>query len=152
MTDTFTIIPASSKILFLVIPMAVLFVALLVLFGYITYSSRHVRFEVDDEALQLKGDLYGRKISLSQLKIDEARLVNLDQDDQLRPTLRTNGAGMPGYSSGWFRLKNGEKALLFVTDRKSVVYVPTTEGYSLLLSVSEPNRFLASLRAHTKAA
>lgn len=151
MTETFTIIPASSKVFLVLIPMAVLFVALLALFGYITYSSRHVQFEVDDDALHLRGDLYGRKISLSHLKLAEARVVNLNENDPLRPVLRKNGAGMPGYSSGWFRLRNGEEALLFVTDRKSVIYVPTSEGYSLLLSVIEPNQFLASLRAHAKA-
>ena len=56
---------------------------------------------------------------------------------------------MPGYRSGWFRLRDGEKALLYVTDPTRVVYVPTTEGYSVLLSVAEPDVFLSSLRRAT---
>jgi hypothetical protein len=31
--------------------------------------------------------------------------------------------------------------LLFVTDNSSVVYIPTTEGYSVLLSVREAEEF-----------
>ena len=53
---------------------------------------------------------------------------------------------MPGYNAGWFRLKNGSKALLALTDRSSVVYIPTTEDYSILLSVADPEAFLAAAR------
>ena len=56
------------------------------------------------------------------------------------------GTAVPGYRSGWFRLANGEKALLYVTARERVVHVPTTEGFCLLLSVSEPERFLEHLK------
>ncbi len=62
---------------------------------------------------------------------------------------RTNGAGLPGYQAGWFRLQSGEKALVFVTDLERVVYVPTNEGYSLLLSVEEPDEFLDALTRMT---
>ena len=53
--------------------------------------------------------------------------------------------GLPGYSEGWFRLVNGEKALLFVTDRSRVVYIPTKDGYSILLSTSKPEELLKSM-------
>jgi hypothetical protein len=53
---------------------------------------------------------------------------------------------LPGYSAGWFRLRNGEKALAFVTDRQRVLYFPTWKGYSILLSVAEPDAMLAALR------
>jgi Bacterial PH domain len=59
---------------------------------------------------------------------------------------RRVGTAMPGYLSGWFRLRDGEKALLYLTDRTRAVYVPTRSGYSVLLSVTEPERFLARLR------
>ncbi len=54
---------------------------------------------------------------------------------------------MPGYRAGWFRLANGEKALLYVTDPHKVAYVPTRAGYSLLLSVDRPTEFVERLRA-----
>lgn len=57
------------------------------------------------------------------------------------------GTAVPGYRSGWFRLANGEKALLYLTASDRVVHVPTTEGFSLLLSVSEPERFVEQLRS-----
>ena len=74
-----------------------------------------------------------------------AKVADLAADPEHRPVLRTNGAGLPGYGSGWFKLANGEKALLFVTDRR-VVYLPTREGYAVLLSVADPEAFLEALR------
>ena len=67
-------------------------------------------------------------------------------EPELRPRWRTNGVAIPGYQSGWFKLRNGERALLFVRDKRRVVYVPTSEGYSLLVSVDEPERVAAQLR------
>ena len=69
----------------------------------------------------------------------------LSGDSEFKPIRRTNGIGLPGYSAGWFKLANGEKALLFVTDRGKVVYMPTTDGYSVLLSTVNPEEFLESL-------
>lgn len=72
--------------------------------------------------------------------------MDLTESPNYRPVWRTNGAGLPGYGSGWFQLENGDKALIFVTDKRRVVYLPTREGYSLLLSVPEPEKFLEALR------
>jgi hypothetical protein len=57
------------------------------------------------------------------------------------------GTGLPGYSAGWFSLRNGEKALLFVTDRSRVVRIPTRDGYSLMVSPRHPQAFMEALRA-----
>jgi hypothetical protein len=55
------------------------------------------------------------------------------------------GTGLPGYQAGWFRLRNGEKALVYLTDRRRAVYVPTTAGYDVLLSPEDPDGFLRAL-------
>ena len=55
------------------------------------------------------------------------------------------GTGLPGYLAGWFKLQNGEKALLYVTYTSSVVRIPTRNGYQVLLSVQDPHRFLEAL-------
>jgi hypothetical protein len=57
------------------------------------------------------------------------------------------GTAFPSYRAGWFRLRNGEKALLYLTDSRRAVYVPTTRGYSLLFSPQQPERFVERLRA-----
>ena len=144
--DTFTIVPAPSRAFIAIAILGALLLALLGLFAYIAHSSRSARFEVGEEALRIRGALYGRSIPMDRIVVEEVRAVDLNEERRLQPTLRTNGVGLPGYSAGWFRLNEGGRALLFVTDRSRVVHIPTRDGYSVMLSVDRPDAFVASLQ------
>jgi hypothetical protein len=117
-----------------------------VLVGGTLVGARGSRFEVSQAGIRLHGDWYGRTIPSGQIRGQEAKRVDLVAEPALAPKWRTMGTGIPGYQAGWFRLKNGEKALLYLTDRNRAVYVPTTAGYSLLLSPADPEKFLSALR------
>jgi hypothetical protein len=110
-------------------------------FVYFGYSARNAKFVLSDEGLRIEGAMYGRSIAKDSLVLQKARVMNLAEDAAYQPAARTNGVGLPGYLEGWFRLKNKEKALVFITSRNSIVYIPTKEGYSVMLSVSEPKEF-----------
>ena len=146
MKESFPIIPASNGPIWFFAVMSVLMLGMILLFGYLAFSSRNVSFEVSSEGLRITGDLYGRRIPLPTLDLDQAKPVDLTQDREYQLTLRTNGTGLPGYSAGWFRNRKGEKVLAFVTDRRNLLYVPTREGYSVLMSVADPASLLESLR------
>jgi hypothetical protein len=122
-----------------------------VLVGGSLYGSRRSRVEIGPDTVRLRGDLYGRTIAMSQVRAAAARVVDLDAEPGLRPILRTNGVGLPGYQAGWFRLADGSRALLYLTDRRRAVHVPTTLGYVLLLSAAEPEGLVGALRAASPA-
>ena len=113
--------------------------------GWAAWSTRNSRAEITPAGLRLVGDLWGRTIPLDRLELDDARVVDLRGEPDLAPHRRTMGTALGNYSAGWFRLRSGEKALLYLSDRRQVVYIPTLDGYSLLLSQSEPQRFLEAL-------
>ncbi len=146
MTEIFPIVPAQARALWFLGGIAVLMVALTALFAFLAYSCRYTQFEVSPGGLRIRGDLYGRSIPAQSLIVDEARRLDWQREPDYRSRRRSNGTGLPGYLAGWFKLSNREKALLFVTDPGRVVYIPTREGYSVLLSVDDPERFLRSLR------
>jgi hypothetical protein len=150
MKQVFPVVPASSGPFWLLGVVGVFLLALLFLFAYLAYSSRNVKFEVSAEGLRIKGDIYGRTIPARALVVDKAKILDLGKEKEYQLGWRTNGAGLPGYKSGWFRLKNGEKGLVFVTDTRRVVYLPTREGYSVLLSVARPSDFIQALRQVTQ--
>ena len=129
-----------SKLIFLAVAMVVLFIC--GMFIYFAYSAKKTKFVVSDKGLYIHGCLYGRAVPRESINEDGIKIVNLLTEEGYRPVVRTNGIGLPGYLSGWFRLENGERALLFVTNQADVVYVPTSEGYCVLLSPSEPMEFL----------
>ncbi len=139
----FPLAPATGRALWIVLPVFVLVLGLTLI---TVLGLRTSRFELSRDGLRLRGDLYGRLVPLSQLRLAEARRVDLTAEEGLRPKWRRMGTGLPGYKAGWFRLRNGEKALLYLTDGSRAVYVPTTEGYSLLLSPEDPDAFLEALR------
>ncbi len=148
-TSVFPMIPAASKSLWFFAIISLVLIGALVLMIWLAWSMQNVRFTVSNEGLRLQGDLYGRLIPLKSLKLDEAVVTNLNTDTDHQPTRRTMGTGLPGYAVGWFKLRNGMKALLYVTDRTRVARIPTTEGFTVMLSVSAPAALIAELRGHS---
>jgi hypothetical protein len=135
------------KPLWILVPIGLV---LAVVFGILAISvmaASGARFQVTSDGLRIRGDLYGRFIPAAQLRVEAARRVDLTRPTDLEPKRRTMGGAFPGYQSGWFRLANGEKALLYLSDRRKAVYVPTTDGYSVLISPDDPDAFLAALKA-----
>jgi hypothetical protein len=150
MEKVFGIIPASSgsftAILVITALAGLILLGVLGLFISFGYSARNIKFVVNDEGLRIGPGIYGRFIPKEDIDTDGVKVVNLNVDSEYAPKARTNGAGLPGYAAGWFKLANKEKALMFVTDRSRVVYVPTNKDYSVLLSVEDTEQFAGVLR------
>jgi len=150
MERVFGIIPAASGAYIFLwvfsVVLAAILIGVIVLFAFFGYQAGHARFTVSDEGLRLGPGIYSRFIPKEDVRAEEVRAVNLNIESAYKPKWRTNGAGLPGFSVGWFKLQNNEKALLFVTDRSSVVYIPTTENYSVLLSVKDAAGFVDTLQ------
>src|ERR1041385_4397029 len=149
--NVFPIAPAESRYLWSLIPVTVLLLGVLIggvgLLATSVRGAQASRFEIAGDGLRLVGDLYGRVVPKRDIRVDGARRVDLAREAGLQPKWRRIGTALPGYQAGWFRLRNGEKALLYLTDRTRAVYIPTTAGYSLLLSPADPDAFLSRLRA-----
>lgn len=148
--SVFPIAPAQSRYLWFIVPITLLLVSVILLLAATVRGSRGSRFELLPEGLKLSGDLYGRTIPWNQLRIEMARRIDLSNEAQLRPVSRRAGTALPGYQAGWFKLANGEKALLYLTDRSRAVYVPTSADFSLLLSPADPDGFVAALRSRAR--
>jgi Bacterial PH domain len=146
MVETFPMVPATGRAYALSIPIALVALIVVGLAVYLSWSPRHVQFEVSPGKLRIRGDIYGRTIPLADLELANARIVDLGQEPEFRPARRTNGTGLPGYSAGWFKLAGGAKALLFLTERSHVTVIPNSRGWLLLLSVADGPRFLDALR------
>lgn len=148
MKQVFPIVPAGTGAPWTSLAIALLLLGMLVVFGYIFYSTRNATFEVSAEGLRIRGEIYGRLVPRTSLLLEQARILNLDEQPEYALSWRTNGIGLPGYRSGWFRLKNGDKALAFLTARDKVLHLPTSDGYSLMLSTPDPQALLAALRSN----
>jgi hypothetical protein len=130
-------------------PVAILLALVSILLFYVAASSQYSFLEVSRDTLRVRRDLFGRRVATSALDLTQARVVNLIESKPLQPKWRLFGAAVPGYLSGWFKLRDGRRALLFVTDQQRVVCVPWRDGRLLLISVEQPEQLLERLSSLT---
>jgi hypothetical protein len=150
MERVFGIIPAASGayifIWIISVVMGVILLGVIAMLAMFGYQARHASFTVNGDGLNISPGLYSRFIPKEDIDTAGVRVINLNAETAYKPRWRVNGAGLTGYSAGWFKLQNKEKALLFVTDRTRVVYIPTTDNYSVMLSVKDADEFADLLR------
>lgn len=108
--------------------------------------SRHVRYEVGDRCLRIKGDIWKRDYALAALDISDASVIDLGASKELQPKWKLLGTSMPGYKSGEFSLRNGKTAVVFLSDESRVLRLSEAKGKTLLLSCTDPEGLLAALR------
>lgn len=106
---------------------------------------RH-RIELHADAIAVATTFYRRSLAFAELRLDEARVVDLAERTEFKPMLKTNGTGLPGLKSGWFRLRNRGKALVATAGGNRVLWLPTRKGYDLLLQPRNPQALLDELR------
>jgi Bacterial PH domain len=146
METVYHIVPAGFRPLYLLTPVLVLLAGGLGMLAATGYGSQRAAFILSDRGIDFRGDVYGRRIPWNALRLSEARIVDLNREATLRPRSRRIGTALPGYAAGWFGLNNGQRALVYLTERQRALYVPTTLGYALLLSPQDPNAMLAAMR------
>ncbi len=101
---------------------------------------------LDSDGLKIKVSFINKTWTTASMDRNGAKLVNLENSKELRPKWRLWGAAMPGLSSGLFKLYNGDKAHVYITDKSKIVYIPTHNG-TILLSMVRPKDFLDTLKA-----
>lgn len=81
-------------------------------------------------------------LSYPELALDRARVLDLDEHLEFKPRLKTNGMFLPGFQTGWYRLRDGSRALVARAGGKRVLWIPTTRDFALLLQPQQPPREL----------
>ena len=126
---------------FIIIIIPVVFFVLLITYIFSNYA----RYEITANSLRLYG-LYGKNIKRELIIKESIKIINLDEKSDYIPILRTNGIGFPGYSEGWFRLKNREKALVLIRGKtKKAIYIQTRKNFSIILGSENPEVLVKSI-------
>ncbi len=113
-----------------------------------TYSPGIPRYTLTPQALTIHDRFYPVTLRAEDVDIHQIRIVDLDQDSDWRPKLRTNGFSNPHYHSGWYRVANGQKVRLYQTDGQRVVLLPPKgDGAPVLYQAADPDDFANQVRA-----
>lgn len=116
-------------------------------FVYLLWGAFHSTVTIERDSVCLQVPIYSTTVPLNSIDVERAEVLDLAKCSTLKPSLRTNGLGVPGYRLGHFRLGNGARARLAVTTPSGVVHIPFGERSALLISVERPEEFLAALRS-----
>ena len=127
-----------------IIPILVLITVLLGLFIGIIFAIRNTSISINDSDVVIRSFLYGRRIPISDILINEIQTTNLKENREFNVRVRTNGIGLPNFLSGWVRLNNGQRALVFLTNRENVLLMPTND-FVLLFSMERAEEFILKL-------
>lgn len=123
-------------LLLFAIPAIVLFAQLLLVRGI-----ARAGVSVAQGELVVNTGLGTKRVPLSRLRKQGVQVVNLGERTELKPMLRTWGSGLPGFAAGWFRLRNGDKAVCLLLERERVTYLRSDEDrLTLLLSLANPDQ------------
>lgn len=109
-------------------------------------AMRRHRLTLSGDSLEVKTSFYSRIVPLSELRLDQARVVDLHERTEFKPGLKTNGYSVPGFHSGHFRLRNREKAFVAIVGERRALWLPTARNAGLLLQPQQPDALLNRLR------
>ena len=88
---------------------------------------------INNGLLTIKSLFFRKTISIDDINVDGVRQLNLINDNDYNIRIRTFGIGLPNYYVGWMKLKNGNKAFVYLKDKQNVVLIPTKK-YDILVS------------------
>jgi hypothetical protein len=107
----------------------------------------HRRIRIEDDTLVIEAALlFSCKVAVTQLALDKARVLDLDEHTEFKPMLQLGGIGLPGFRAGHYLLRNRSRAFCVLTNRDSVLVLPRHDGRFILLSPEKPQVLLSRLR------
>lgn len=118
----------------------------LLLWAALAFCLRRQSLQIDAQGIRVQSTFFSTQVAIAQLLLEQARIVDLEEHTALRPMLKTRGYSLPGFRSGWYRLRDRHKAFVASADSRLVLWLPTTAGHGLLLDVRDPQGLLRQLR------
>lgn len=122
-----------------------LFASALIVVGPLVWLSRR-DISIEAGELRVAAGLNTQTLAIRDLMLDKARILDLDEHTGFKPMLQLFGAGLPGYKSGHYLLRNRARAFVLLTRRGKVLLLPRRDGKYLLLSPEHPQALLDALR------
>ena len=107
-------------------------------------ASKNTSISIKDNEVIINSFMYGRKIPIENILVNEIQRINLN-DSEYNIRIRTNGISLPYLKSGWMRLRNQKKALVYITNTENVLLIPTKD-FVVLFSIEKTDEFINKLK------
>jgi hypothetical protein len=121
------------------------------LWAVIALASRRSRATLAGGVLTVRSTFYRCDVPLEALDLAHARVFDREERTELGTARKRNGVGIPGFHSGHFKLKNGERAFVAVASGRWRLWLPRRTGGGLLLEPRQARALLDALRTAAQA-
>ena len=108
-------------------------------------AMRRHRLQLSPAAIEVRTTFYSTSVPLRELDLEQARVIDLHERGGFTPRRKSNGYDVPGFKSGHFRLRNGDKAFVAIAGERRALWLPSTRGNGLLLQPQQPEALLKHL-------
>lgn len=102
--------------------------------------------ELDGGVLTVRAALFTRRVAVAAMRLDSARVLNLDEHTGFKPGLKKAAISYPGLTAGYCRTRGGDAGFYLLTDRQRALTIPLRGGGWLVLSPRDPRGLLQALR------
>ncbi|MEA5123144.1 PH domain-containing protein [Xanthomonas floridensis] len=106
--------------------------------------------QLDDARLVVRSTFFTKRVPLSALRLDSARVVDLAEHTAFKPGLQLLGFGYPGFKSGHYRSKSAVRGFYLLTHSRRVLILPLRDNSLVVLSPEQPHQLLGDLRTTDK--
>ncbi|GAB3358042.1 PH domain-containing protein [Lysobacter tyrosinilyticus] len=117
--------------------------------GMIALILHRRRISIVDGTLVIAAGVNTRRVAIGDLDLATARVVDLRERREWKPTIKLFGTSVPGLKMGHFRLRDRSRAFVLVTDASRVLVISERSGRRLLLSLAKPQALLDALQTRT---
>lgn len=100
----------------------------------IIFVSKGGVLKITDQTVTMKIPMFSQK-SFSFDEVTDSKIIDLNTDSPYLPIKKKSGGATKNFKSGWFLLKNGEKAFLLLEGRKAI-YIKTRNGNTYLIGIN----------------
>jgi hypothetical protein len=112
--------------------------------SYATPSA--VPWSVNGGKLQIHAKVWNDDFPLRELQLDQARILDLQQEPGWQPRKKGFGFNGFGFNAGRFTLQNGESVDLYLAKETTAVLIPRRANVPVMVGVHDPQAFLTVLQ------
>jgi hypothetical protein len=121
-----------------------------VLWWVLSWAMRRQSLTLTASTLEMRSTFYRCVMPLKEMKLEQVRVVDLDEHTELKPLVKINGFSMPGFNSGWFLLRNKRRAFVATSDGRHKLWLPSKGKHDLLIEPTDATALLTRLQESSR--
>jgi hypothetical protein len=104
------------------------------------------KVKIEGAHLRIEGLTFNSEVELASIRLESAVVLS-HLPDSLAIKSPRGGVSFSNLSFGWFMLMNNRPSLRYVTSSSGFAVFTTSEQYTVILTLDEPEQFIAQIKS-----